>query len=41
LDSGYGIKQIHPKQVEALVLKKTGRLDIIGSAGREEAGLRD
>jgi hypothetical protein len=39
LDSGYGINMIHPNLVESLMLRKVGRLDIIGIAGREEAGL--
>jgi hypothetical protein len=39
LDSGYGINMIHPNLVDSLMLKKVGRLDIIGIAGREEAGL--
>lgn len=38
LDSGYGINMIHPKLVEQHSLKRVGSLDIIGIAGREEAG---
>ena len=39
LDSGYGINMIHPNLVESLALRKVGRLDIVGIAGREEAGM--
>lgn len=41
LDSGYGISMIHPGLVESLALKRIGSIDIIGIAGREEAGTYD
>lgn len=41
LDSGYGISMIHPGLVESLALKRVGSIDIIGIAGREEAGTYD
>ncbi|MGV3755408.1 MAG: aspartyl protease family protein [Verrucomicrobiota bacterium] len=41
LDSGYGISMIHPSLVESLALKRVGSIDIIGIAGREEAGTYD
>ncbi len=41
LDSGYGINMIHPALVESLALKRVGSIDIIGIAGREEAGTYD
>lgn len=39
LDTGYGINMIHPGLLEPLKLRRVGSLDIIGIAGREEAGL--
>jgi hypothetical protein len=40
-DTGYGVNMIHPELVQALDLKRVGSVDIIGIAGREEAGTYD
>lgn len=41
LDTGYGINMIHPDLIVPLKLRRVGSLDIIGIAGREEAGTYD
>ena len=41
LDTGYGINMIHPEHIEPLKLRRVGSLDIVGIAGREEAGMYD
>jgi len=39
LDTGYGIDMIKPQLADTLELRRAGRIDIIGIAGREEAVL--
>jgi len=39
LDTGFGVTTIHPELVEALGLKRAGKLTITGIAGKEQADL--
>jgi len=39
LDTGYDMTMLHPDHVESAVLKRTGRITIVGIAGEEPAGV--